>query len=223
MNLLRSSFIVSGPPFTACQNRIHQRCDLLFPQGEIGHIRHGMLDRTHQFIGGSAGRRGIEADSQAVAPPSADMAAATGKLFQQLFTLHVLQGIAKGKAGVLAAAQPGVCDIFPGRCRVAQMAAAAPAPLRIVNRVARQTELTRLSSPRRRSDSKQQRYQNTSDQFAPRKNIATTVSSTIAAAAMTVPSDTGHCSRGNQTARWMRGTAGSQGSSRNRQASSRTG
>lgn len=90
--------------------------------------------------------------------------------------------------------------VFTLRCRISAMTEAAAAPFGIMCGMARQAELPYLAAPGRGDRQEQGSSQKSSDQFAPLKYIATTVSSTTAAASMTVIAETVRSSRGNQLA-----------------------
>lgn len=135
MNLFRSTSH-AVPSLRPGQKRIHQRRYLLIRQGKIRHVSHRMFDRPDQFVCRPADSRHIKIHRQTVAPSSTDMTAAAGQLLKQLFTCPVQRHVAKDKAGVFTGSKAGMSNIFSRCRRVAQMAVAAPAPPRIMDRMA---------------------------------------------------------------------------------------
>lgn len=83
------------------------------------------------------------------------MTATAGELIQQTLPLPHLHPVVDGKTSIFPGTQSGMGNIFAFGCRIAAMAVAALASLRIVGRMARQAELPRLLSPYRGGYQKQ--------------------------------------------------------------------
>ena len=128
------------------------------------------------------------------------MTAPAGKRIHETFQLFDVRPIANSKTDIFPRPQPSMSNVFPLRRRVTAMAVAAITTLNIMNRMAGKTELTRLCPKGWHCSHQQGNNQKISDQFPPRKNIATTVNSTIATATKSVIAVTVRCSRGNQLA-----------------------
>ncbi len=178
-------------PLGLSQNGVHQPGHGLFIKSERRHIPHRTTDRQCQFPRRFSHRRIIQAHRKTITASTANMAAPAGEPVNQTFPRFDLPDVAKGKPGVLPSPHSGMGNVFPFRRRIAPMAAAAPSPLRIVDGMASQAELAGLpAAPGGGNRSQENADQKPSDQLLPLKNIATTVSSTIAAASSRVTAET---------------------------------
>lgn len=130
------------------------------------------------------------------------MATPAGILIQEAIAPAEQWAVTQGKGGVASDDQLLVGDIPAVGGRVAPMAGGTDAALDIVDRVARQAELSCLGGKggtALKSNSNQE-YQKSSDQFVPRKNSAMTVSSSMAAVTRTAAVDINRWPGGNQRA-----------------------
>lgn len=200
MNLHRSGFIRFASLRTG-KNYIHEQSGPLIIQAEIRHILDRTPDRHQNFPGLFPDSGIIKAHRKPVPATAANMTAATGKSIKHPLPLFQKLRLAKGISDIFTGPQSGMSDVITVRRRIAVMAVTAAAAPGIMSRMARQTELKRLRYGYRSSGKKQGKSQKAKDQFAPLKNSATTVSSTMTALNMMVSAETARCSRGNQQAR----------------------
>ena len=154
-------------------------------EGEIRHEENRLAYGLQDFLRPGSGQQPIKITGQRVPLVAAAMTAATTGLLQKFDPAPRHRAFGNGEPGKAAGDQVMMCQLLTIRSRVAPMAMCATAGLGIVGGVAFQAASLRCRKHRQKQKKNDQKG-TTSDQFSPRKNMATTVSATMPTKTMRV-------------------------------------